>query len=149
MSYARWTKFGWLGGSKLGKHQNSGNFDLLLPTCCDLWCKQNHQENLTVNQNSNEQISGNIQEETLLCLVEFAKMHHIPIKITHITNPSRFYCRDLTKETEELEQIKKVEKKLKEHAKSRIGKLDELLDAQAEDVSRIYSFCWSFQHISL
>jgi hypothetical protein len=41
-----------------------------------------------------------------------------PIKITHIINPSRFYCRYLSSAEDELVQITKIEAKIKEKAKS-------------------------------
>lgn len=41
------------------------------------------------------------------------------IKITHITDPSRFYCRDVSLEDDEAEQILEIEEKLLEFASNR------------------------------
>lgn len=81
------------------------------------------------------------------------KMQTNLIKITHITNPSRFYCRDLSLAEEEIAQINKIEEKLQQCAKKQTEVLKNYLEHKPNDVSTYHclyllSSCVSFQLVA-
>lgn len=62
------------------------------------------------------------------------------VKITHFINPSRFYCRDMSQQNEELAQIKIIEDSLQDFMISNPGKLNDFFDPKPTDVSFVRHF---------
>lgn len=60
------------------------------------------------------------------------------IQITHIINPSLFYCRDLSLASEEQAKVKIIEEKLKSLAESVSFEDKYFFEPQEGDVSMVY-----------
>lgn len=57
------------------------------------------------------------------------------IKITHIINPSRFYCRDVDLQDTEVKQIMQIEKRLSDLAEKPRNSMNEFYEPVPGDVS--------------